>query len=87
MPAYSHSTVVFFMDVALDNARIRHRHGLMPALPCFPFFSAEVLAVHHHKIGEGRGLWFRLRDGRVFNDRGSITDADPALYDHQSPLH
>lgn len=87
MPAYSHSTVIFFMDLALDNARVRHRHGLTPTLDGFPFFSVEVQEVHHHKIGEGRGLWFRLRDGRVFNDRGRITDSDPLLYDRRSLPH
>lgn len=87
MPAYSHSTVIFFMDLALDNARVRHRRGLTPALDRFPFFSVEVQEVHHHKIGEGRGLWFRLRDGRVFNDSGRITDSDPLLYDRRSLSH
>lgn len=81
MPAYSLSTVCFFMDLARDNARARHRHGLMPPLDALPFLPGDVREVHFYKIGAGRGLWFRLRDGRVFDDRGRLSASDPALYD------
>lgn len=43
------------------------------------------LTTHRHKVGTGAGLWFRLPDGRVFDQWGSPSLGDPALYD-QTPI-
>ena len=47
----------------------------------WPFDVQQVEGMHSHKIGYGDGVWFRLKDGRVFNRFGEETDPDPALYD------
>lgn len=47
----------------------------------FPFSPADVAAIHTCKRGTGNGLWFRLRDGRVFDKVGLPAENDPALYD------
>lgn len=47
----------------------------------YGFEAADVKATHHHKQGKGVGLWFRLRDGRVFDKFGHSDEADPAFYD------
>jgi hypothetical protein len=49
----------------------------------FPFHPEDVEGVHTHKIDEGKGVWFRLKDGRVFTRRGELAPDDPALYDRQ----
>jgi hypothetical protein len=51
----------------------------------YGFRSSDVCLLHYSKVGfRGRGLWFRLHDGRVF-DASAIEqkgrDADPAWYD------
>jgi hypothetical protein len=47
----------------------------------YGFEATEVKATHHHKQGKGVGLWFRLRDGRVFDMLGHSDEVDPAFYD------
>ena len=47
----------------------------------YGFTSSEIKATHHHKQGRGAGLWFRLRDGRVFDKFGHSDEGDPILYD------
>ena len=47
----------------------------------FGFKATEVKATHHHKQGKGVGLWFRLRDGRVFDKFGHSDEVDPVFYD------
>jgi hypothetical protein len=47
----------------------------------WPFDVREVVGIHTHKIGDGDGVWFRLKDERVFNRFGEQTESAPALYD------
>jgi hypothetical protein len=47
----------------------------------YGFEATEVKATHHHKLGKGAGLWFRLRDGRVFDRFGQPDEDDSVLYD------
>ena len=51
--------------------------------PCdyHKFAPEDVAAIHNHKRGAGAGMWFRLRDGRVFDRTGGADERDPALYD------
>jgi len=46
----------------------------------FGFRPEDVARVHTRKSGIA-GVWFRLKDGRVFNRYGGIDDPDPALYE------
>ena len=46
----------------------------------FGFRPEDVAAVHFRKRGAS-GVWFRLKDGRVFNRYGGLDDPDPAPYD------
>lgn len=46
----------------------------------FGFQPEDVAGVHFRKSSLS-GVWFRLKDGRVFNRYGGIDDPDPALYD------
>ena len=46
-----------------------------------PFATKDVERLHTHMKGRGDGIWFRLKDGRVFDSYGDETPADPALYD------
>lgn len=48
----------------------------------FPFHPSEVAGVHYHKTGSGDGVYFRLKDGRVFSSYGDwCEDTDPKNYD------
>ena len=47
----------------------------------FGFHYNYVAAVHFHKRGEGKGVWFRLHDGRVFDILGHPDDPDPIWYE------
>ena len=46
----------------------------------WPFDVQQVTGVHTHHSRHGDGVWFRLKDGRVFNAWGE-DDADLSLYD------
>lgn len=77
------------MALKLTTGQIRHimeqarqnafEEGEAP--PDFPFEPGDVDCIHAHKIGTGDGVWYRLRDGRVFNSYGESSDSDPSLYD------
>jgi hypothetical protein len=47
----------------------------------FPFTASDVEAIHTHYSRYGRGVYFRLRDGRVFSTLGLELDPNPACYD------
>lgn len=47
----------------------------------YGFSPVDVIAIHNHRRGVGAGLWFRLRDGRVFDKTGSADARDTSLYD------
>jgi len=65
-------------DVLASKSRDEHA-AYMKQL--FGFLPQDVEGIHTHKAGEGEGLWFRLRDGRVFSKYGKPAAADHALYD------
>lgn len=48
----------------------------------FGFHSSHVRTVHFHKHGVGKGIWFRLRCGRVINEVAKPSPRDPDLYDY-----
>jgi len=66
------------MELA-DSGAISFRAETDPAT-FFGFRPEDVAAVHFRKRGVG-GVWFRLKDGRVFNRYGGLDDPDPAPYD------
>jgi hypothetical protein len=37
--------------------------------------------VHSHHSRRGDGVWFRRRDGSVFDAWGEQAESDPAIYD------
>jgi len=47
----------------------------------FPFQPTDVEGIHTHKTDDGDGVWFRLKDGRVFTKYGQPAPYDHALYD------
>ena len=40
--------------------------------PRFPFEPRDVVAIHTRHSEHGKGLWFRLENGRVFRDTGEF---------------
>ncbi len=47
----------------------------------FGFNRGQVETVHFHKRGVGRGVWFRLRCGRVVDEAARPCRRDVSLYD------
>ena len=47
----------------------------------FGFLPQDVEGLHTYKADEGKGLWFRLKDGRVFSKHGKPSSTDYAIYD------
>jgi hypothetical protein len=50
----------------------------------FPFSANEVAAIHTSFHKHGRGIYFRLKDGRVFSAFGAELDPNPVFYDTAS---
>ena len=68
--------------------RKHHRQGVLlghttaaSAEEYFGFRSKDVKAIHSHKLGSGKGLWFRLQCGRVVDEVAMPTCGNPNLYD------
>jgi hypothetical protein len=55
--------------------------GMVRPSMVYPFNVSELIGVHTHQIGTGDGVWFRLRDGRVFDKYGDPAASDRAIYD------
>ena len=51
--------------------------------PQFSFSPQDVIAIHTQKHGEA-GIWFRLKNGRIFRDSGEPDIIDPAAYGEPS---
>ena len=47
----------------------------------FGFHHRQVQTVHFHKQGVGRGIWFRLRCGRVVDEVARACRRNPDLYE------
>ena len=48
----------------------------------FGFHHRQVKTVHFHKMGSGKGIWFRLHCGRVFDELAKPCANDPEMYDY-----
>jgi hypothetical protein len=46
----------------------------------FAFRPQDVEGIFTHKIGVGDGIWFCLKDGRIFDARGQVSEADRSCY-------
>ncbi|MBN8948947.1 MAG: hypothetical protein J0H94_21150 [Rhizobiales bacterium] len=47
----------------------------------YGFSPEDVETIHFHKNGAGDGVWFRLKNGLVFDKAAEPCDPDPSLYD------
>jgi hypothetical protein len=65
----------------LDSGAITGARDSDDPAAFFGFRPDDVAGVHFHKSGARSGVWFRLKDGRVFNRYGGIDDPDPAQYE------
>ena len=68
--------------------RKHHRQGVLlgqttaaTAEQYFGFRAKDVQAIHFHKLGSGKGHWFRLQCGRVVNEVAMPACCNPNLYD------
>lgn len=47
----------------------------------YGFSPDDVETIHFHKKGAGDGVWFRLKNGLVFDKAAEPCDPEPSLYD------
>jgi hypothetical protein len=50
----------------------------------YGFRAEDVAAMHYRKHGFGRGVWFRLKDGRVVDAKGKSSEPDHIWYEATS---
>jgi hypothetical protein len=50
----------------------------------YGFTADDVLTLHFEQLGGPGGIFFRLKDGRVFTWDAQLTDPDPLLYDAET---
>jgi hypothetical protein len=58
--------------------------GLTAATTSWEFYGfrpTEIETIHFSKRGTGQGVWFRLRDGRVFDVFAWPDETDPSFYE------
>src|SRR5260370_41088690 len=46
----------------------------------YGFTPKHVAEIHFHKQGFGRGVWYRLKDGRVIDALGKLSERDRYWY-------
>jgi len=46
----------------------------------YGFHPEDVAEMHFHKHGVGRGVWYRLKDGRVIDAIGKASEPDRIWY-------
>ena len=64
--------------------RMRKGFGLTEAVSKEEFYgfrASDIVDFHTHMIGFGDSVFFRLRDGRVFDTLAREYNPDPTLYD------
>ena len=51
----------------------------------YGFGPSDVAEMHLYKAGAGRGIWYRLKDGRVFDSQGRPSRRDRITYSMRPP--
>jgi hypothetical protein len=51
----------------------------------YGFRAFDVSEIHFYKAGAGRGVWYRLKDGRVFDSLGRPSRRDRISYAMRPP--
>jgi len=72
-----------YRDVMMKYFRFaRGLHGTSAKTPeeFFGFTCNDVAMVYGHKMGTGEGMWFRLKDGRVFDAQARPDEPEAAYY-------
>ncbi len=74
-----------------DEMRRAHRQGLLLAFTTaaspkeyFGFDHLAIKSIHYHHRDIGPGVWFRLRDDRVFCEMALPADQDVQMYDREA---
>lgn len=81
MPAMSIAKLKAFMQYRFN--KLRQRRATRAATPeeLFGFRAEDVTKIYLRKHGFGRGLWFRLKDGRVLDATGRPTHPERHWYE------
>ncbi|HXR75358.1 MAG TPA: hypothetical protein VN737_05250 [Bryobacteraceae bacterium] len=51
----------------------------------YGFGPSDVSEMHFYRAGAGRGVWYRLKDGRVFDSQGRPSRRDRISYSMKAP--
>lgn len=69
------------LDLQEEGLIIPNKDGDLKLDRHFPFSASDIKGIHTHKIGIGDGVFFRLKDDRVFDKYGDEHEQDKSLYD------
>jgi len=80
-----HSVAREAMREHFELLRAKGRTDAQAPEEFYGFTPEDVAEIHFHKQGFGRGVWYRLKDGRVINALGN--QSDPERYWYVSSAH
>ena len=63
---------------------LRRTSALTPE-ELYGFSASDVSEIHRYKAGTGPGVWYRLKDGRVFDSLGRPSRRDRVSYSMRIP--
>jgi hypothetical protein len=73
------------MQAHLHRLRVTGKTEAHEPEEFYGFRAEDVTEMHFHKHGIGRGVWYRLKDGRVIDAIGKPSEPDRIWY--VSPAH
>ena len=67
-------------NAMLAFSLLLRRRSDISAEAFYGFKPTDVVNLHFDKNGTGEGVWFRLRDGRVFDQKGEPSEKESEWY-------
>lgn len=75
-----HVAVRKVMDLWFSILKAKHATNADSPEDFYGFDASDVITLYEYKLGTGRGLWFRLADGRVFDSAGRYSHHEDEWY-------
>ena len=76
-----HDIAADSMHMWFDHIRKKGETDALSPEQFYGFRAEDVAEIHFRKHGIGRGFWYRLNDGRVFDGHGNPSEPDRSCYE------